>query len=288
MALALAGCTGGEGATPAADDPKATFTQESGGVEGRVVNAEFQPIAGVFLQIIGANRTANTTANGAFAFSDLEPIDYLMLAKHPKYVEAKVGFSVPVGNVTELTITLDPVPPPDPYADEGFTFDGQIGGAACVGPADYCATTGRGSAYPTPIQTVSLERMTIEANWRTILFEAEWTPSTDLARNLNVSLVMPNTFDNANCAYDDSFPARSAVGESGLAVRLDRSDYEEMRAADDNWCPSVGSNGKGGVYVYVFPAAGDEATAAYLQQRFTIYGTVGYNAPLAPDYSRLQ
>jgi hypothetical protein len=296
VSAAAAGCV--KEASGAAGDgkPRASFTEETGGVEGIVTDDEAVPVAGAFLQVIGTNRTANSTMDGAFAFDDLAPAQYLMKVKATGYVDKQVGFTVPVGNVTTLTVRLERVPPPVPFIDAGTTFEGYLAYAAeaklpvpipnevpIYGGRDRLTVGGStGSAVPERIRSTYGSSVAIDGDWQTILLEMKWQPTTSYGQTLWLKMIGMWRTSSTNCAASHNF--LNATGTSPQIIRLERDDYRAMVAENPVMCEL---KSKGSMWFELAPSVGSGSYAVWLDQRVTIYVTVSYNAPLPADYTRL-
>jgi hypothetical protein len=138
LAVLLAGCVGGEAAEKPAPEPTATASDSTGGIEGHIITDEIQPIAGAQVKLHNQNTTLTTKEGGAFAFSELEPGTYTILAAALGYFSNQVKVQVVAGEITDkVLIILDRIPVAAPSFDEIIKFeDTLIVSDTCPGAPD--------------------------------------------------------------------------------------------------------------------------------------------------------
>lgn len=124
VSVALAGCAG-QSAEPA-DAPTGSATDATGAVEGRVVTDEWMPIAGAEVTLIPPDETVRTDQGGAFAFNDVEPGSYRVIAVKIGYYQNTAQVDVEAGNVYEVDLPLDAVPVAPPPKTVVTQFHGNV------------------------------------------------------------------------------------------------------------------------------------------------------------------
>jgi hypothetical protein len=280
VALILSGCADPKAGLLASDVPRASHDAESGGIEGIVVDPEFRPIGGARMQLIGVPSVVNSTGDGRFAFSGLVAQDYLMVVTASGFFESKQGVSVPVGNVTEVRVILRPIPPAVPYADASYVFNGVIrhGYAYRVASQESNFSGFAPSTYPEAIRSIHQSSIVPRGDFQTLLLEVDWTPSSDQSDQLALQLRY----------YGKGVSLTPFVtgGDPALRWRMDRPSYDALRRD----FPGIDFSTPIGLQLTVTPATdGGQPVdvGVYVEQRFTVYGTIGYNGFLAPDYTRV-
>lgn len=285
LALSLAGCAGGP-AAPVSERPTASFNEETGGIEGLVVDDEERPIGGASVKLVGAYRTTNTTEEGRFAFGELPPATYLVLAERAGFIKRQVPAEVPLANVTHVKIVMSPVPPPVPYADAGFTLNGHIRGgyAYRVGPVSGNASGNGGAAIPESLRTVNTGNIFPKAGWQTILFEVNWKPASTQSDQLALQLTFPEKLQGGAVSAANRYWVTG--GSPPLKWRWDRDDFEAAQKERPNLAfdTFVGIPFTVGTAT---DAAGTYDVGVYLEQKFTVFATIGYNGPLDANYTRV-
>lgn len=284
--LAVAAGCAGPASPVKGGAPSASFDGESGGIEGVVMDDEERPLSGATVQLVGAHRSTNTTEDGRFAFSQLPPTTYLLLAEKSGFVKRQVPVDVPQGNVSRVRIALAPVPPPLPYADAGFTLNGYIRGGYSYRVA---STSGNGSgnsggAVPEAARTINTGTLYPKAGWQTILIEVGWTPASQHSDQLALNITFPEKLEGG--AVSTATQRAVTGGDAPLRWRWDRDDFEEARKKRANLSFETFVGLRFAVTTATSPN-GLYDVGVYVEQKFTVYATVGYNGPLDPSYSRL-
>lgn len=117
--------------------PTATNTDTTGGIDGHVITDEIQPIRGAQVALHGTNTSMMTDAAGAFAFSNLEPGPYTVLAAALGYFSNQQVVDVVAGEITSVDMILDRIPIAAPNFTEVFKVeDTLIVGDACPSAPD--------------------------------------------------------------------------------------------------------------------------------------------------------
>jgi hypothetical protein len=123
FAIVLAGCVAPEPKASAPPPPTATKTDSTGGIEGHVITDEVQPIANAQVALHGKDLQTTTDEAGAFAFSDLEPGEYTILAAALGRFSKQDVVTVAAGEITRTDIILDKIPIAAPNFTEVFEFE---------------------------------------------------------------------------------------------------------------------------------------------------------------------
>lgn len=85
-----------------------------GAIEGVVTTPSLAPIVGARVTLLRENVSTRTDASGAFRFGDLAPGQYLVAAEAEGHKPRTVTTRAANGTVTELDLTLEPDPRPEP------------------------------------------------------------------------------------------------------------------------------------------------------------------------------
>ena len=116
--MLLSGCVGGESASdpnvgPTSVAPPeasaATFDDETGAVQGTVINDEGLPIPGVLVGIIETSAQTTTAQTGEFTFSNVLPGEYTVSAALIGYDAASKRVTVEAGVVAQSNFQLQPI-----------------------------------------------------------------------------------------------------------------------------------------------------------------------------------
>lgn len=110
VALLVSGCAGAGPNSATNSGPPistvATFTPDTGGIEGVVLDEEAKPVGGATVGIVGVGTVVKSSAAGAFAFSELEPGDYKLAVEAVGFHDTVVPARVVAGNTTKITFRL--------------------------------------------------------------------------------------------------------------------------------------------------------------------------------------
>jgi hypothetical protein len=261
----------------------------TGALEGRVVDDEALPVRNATVALLGHNGTAVTNAAGEFRFGVVNQGDYILIVRRAGFVERQVGVSVAGEDATRVTVVLEPAAPPVPYVDDSAIFDGYISFAMQArSPVDgkrYNVTGSSGTAMPEQFRTVSDGHIEFGDGWHSVQMELDWQATTDYAEHLLLAMVSGwKANAESYCVFNHALMQRG--GTSPQVARLDVEPYRQLIKETPQLC-SPGPGQKGALYFEVHPFSGDDLVAAYVEQRFTVYSTVAYNAPLGDAYSRL-
>jgi len=123
IAIVLSGCVGQEPKETTPPAPTASKTDSTGAIEGHVITDEIQPIRGAQVAIHGKEMSMTTDDAGAFAFSNLEPGEYTVLAAALGYFSKQDVVTVVAGEIEDANIILDRIPIAAPNFTEVFKFE---------------------------------------------------------------------------------------------------------------------------------------------------------------------
>jgi hypothetical protein len=122
--LLLSGCVGGESATPndvqATDQAPpeasaATFDDETGAVQGTIINDEGLPVANVLVGVLETGLQTTTAQNGQYTFSNVLPGEYTVSAALLGFEAASKRVTVEAGAIAQANFQLVPVAIEQPY-----------------------------------------------------------------------------------------------------------------------------------------------------------------------------
>lgn len=223
-AFALSGCVGGsskssETAGPAEAPPTARpaeISDETGGVEGTVLDPELVPVAGAQVAIAELNVETVSAQDGRFSFSQVAPGTYTLFALKLGYESAAKKIPVVAGEVTPVQVTIAPLPITEPYSvlmsakgvlGCAVDIDGIIGVAACGLPVVNSTVGDRflilwDLREPTP-------------PWNGSVFETHWKSNQILGQGLNP------IWEVEPCYNDNDVTFAEGGGRSPVIFRVD-------------------------------------------------------------------
>ena len=140
LAMALAGCVGGEGsaqgrpqggATGPAAEP--TASGDFGSITGQVVNEEFAPIAGARIAVMELEAPTQVTDDlGKFTFNDVPPGSYSVFAEQLGFESKAQKVTVAAGEVSTVKFTLTAIAASSVKRSLSYIADGFIEAAFVV------------------------------------------------------------------------------------------------------------------------------------------------------------
>jgi hypothetical protein len=126
--LVTAGCVEGS-----ADEDKlptapttASVSAETGGIEGKILTDELQPIRRAQVALLPASGNTTSAEDGSYAFSDLAPGKYTVIATALGFYQRTRAVEVAVGEIAQGDLILDQVPASMPPYDEITKFQGSL------------------------------------------------------------------------------------------------------------------------------------------------------------------
>lgn len=162
LAFLLAGCSG-RPAGPGDGIPEPTAAAP-GGISGVVVDEALRPIERATLELVGANRTTESDAGGAFAFTDVEPGTHFLRASHPLFDSAQHTVEVSADGSPGATVKvqLNRVIFASPYA-QIQKFDGFL--VCSIGFFVYASEEcGEGVGVPCEVPVLGCSRVGGQGN----------------------------------------------------------------------------------------------------------------------------
>jgi len=151
--LLVSGCVGTSGSSSQVPPPAtAEKTDDTGGIEGTVVDDELVPISKAQVGLAQRNASTQTGEDGGFAFSRIEPGAYTIVAARLGYFEAYKQVTVIAGEITKVQLTLDRIPISEPAFNETWKIRDQL--PISTGCADRGNEATKGHSwdeYPIPI-----------------------------------------------------------------------------------------------------------------------------------------
>lgn len=289
LAALLAGCS--KAPEPAAPELQA----EPGSVAGVVVDEALRPIDRATVELVDANRTTETDAQGVFRFPDVAPGTHFLKASHPLYDTAQQAVEVPEsGTAPTARILLNRVIFAQPYA-QLQKFDGFL--VCSVGFSLYASEEcGEGVGVPCQVpQPVGCHRVGGQGNnhaqWdffldgphvRTLVVEMAWEPSSPTLKEFQLNVgndwtCDPTCIANFLNVTGGPSPLRATVDFDGLQLK-DRDGNPVDLTAETRFSTFVWPNW----------GSGDpqELNVAY-NQPFTVLATAFYYLPPPPGWAYL-
>ena len=291
----VAGCSGDADPETAGDTQDDAAFEELGAkataitgiIRGVVVDDRIAPIEGADITLTGAdtNRSAVSDGEGRFAFADLQPGTYFLLASTLLHLESRTAVEV-VAGVDEPPIAklqlerrFSQEPFVEPYKYDGFIFCNQAGivyGTApcvtdfsglassdipeaarpCVEGVRCCTAAG---CFPELRRVQSETRgftQALGAGWQTLVWEMQWTETSDTFTQLGVTVSYNET---ERCACHNF---ASLGSESPFRLQIDLGvDHENSASAEPELIPPEGLPA-----MYFFVGVRDGPAVAYSQQ----------------------
>lgn len=249
--IVLAGCAG-KGNKPTAALVGATpaeFDENTGGIEGVILNDEDLPVPGASVGIVSLGISTTTDSVGAYSLSKIEPGEQVVHVAVAGYASASRAVTVVAGEALRgVDFSLEPIALPGslpPIQDQkrgmfgcgssARTPAGSPGVNACavfsipgeVGGPDT-------SGYNQNTLNWELDRPT--ADLSAIVFEMEWASTQALGRGLSLSLEILGC---SNASGGEGLFA-DLEGESPLRIVLTKEKIHEVLDLEDPSCNVLG------------------------------------------------
>lgn len=296
LTVSLAGCVGGGGPADAADDPTGPvdFSEDTGAIQGVVLDTEQVPLADAHVGLPDLDRTAATDENGAFSFSNVPPGTHTLFAQRLGYESVGQRVNVVAGDVIDVQITLSVIPVEEPYQIE-IIQDGLFGCGVRVDPVIGVAVCGVLSLYLNLTQydqfLLTWELPEPTDPWETGVFETEWESNQILGRGLRVY------WEVLGCSNDEDFRFDRTEGVNPIIARSDAEDIEDIienGQEDDPSCNDAPENcHEEACFLQsrTFAAAnttGQDVDVGFtFQQRYRQYLSAFYYEAAPEDYSAI-
>lgn len=259
----LAGCT--DEAPPADDTPVA----EGPALSGFVFDAALRPLSGATVDVVAANASAPTDADGRYRFQQI-PRDTALLVTVTLegYITASKSVSVPADAGLRLNFTLEAVPIDEPYL-EVLKFEGFLPCQVRIGQDDGGSTTECGAVLGQ--ERLDVWEFSVGPGVAGIVVEVAWEPSTAAATILNatVETVGYGDADTILAQVEGPSVLRAQVAEAYASRFYPEGGIVRLTV-------SIGSDAD--------EEAGTSAGAA-VDQDFQAFATVFYHAPPPATYS---
>lgn len=319
LAPALAGCLGvggdddGSGSDGLDTKSRAEVTSDEGGIEGVVTDPAVQAVeeASVSLEELGVSTT--TQDDGSFAFSNVQPGAYTLNITKDGFIPTERSIEVDAGTVATVEVVLTHQPTTTPYMQQ-FEFKGfmecsaGVAGGAFILSSNVCSEGPLGDATNT--ETVFTHE--IQPNPWQIVTEVDWEPATPISDRFWLSaetIGFSNAWKVAYTNVQETAPIVSVTDRQDLtniarnftAICEGEEDPETTsNQASDAYCNHDPIDAGAEIYVEVSAQSGGQTTVntpdplfpvgvgASVQQDFTIFQTVFYNAPACEGYSIIE
>lgn len=295
LVVPLAGCLGGGDATTAGDPAgPVEFSENTGAVQGVVLDPEQVPIAGVQVGLADTERTATTDGDGTFTLSNVEPGTHTIYAQKLGFESVGKRIDVVAGDAITVELVLAPIPVAEPYQVQ-FIQDGLFGCGVRVDPVVGVAVCGVLSLY---LNLTQYDQFLLEWHlqeptdpWKTGVFETEWESNQMLGRGLRIY------WEVLGCSNVEDARFDRTEGESPIIAHVDEDTIEDIiedGQEDDPSCDDVAENCNEEqcfIQSRAFAAASTTGQAVDVgftfQQRYRQYMTAFFNEPAAADFSAI-
>jgi hypothetical protein len=289
--LFLAGCTepstsnvGTSSSEPPLSGP-AVVDENTGSIEGRVLDSEFLPLKGAIATIPSLDRSAVADINGRFVLNGINPGSHVLEVHRLGYESRAVTVSVQAGVITPLQIELQSLATQDPYP---LTLM-KNGIAGCfVAYRASPANINNGNVYCGRNETTLPQQHRLwwspidPAGWNSSVFEMTWDSTQLLGKGLEAKLYLPACGDIARDLGES--PLRGVGGPAAVA---------EFSAALDDKCAPECNAVRCGLQTWVGAVAATLGSSVPVdvgyvwQQGFQQYHTVFYWGQAPDGFSAL-
>lgn len=289
--LLLAGCVGGDAGVSQNDDEDLSSVQanaetlvDAGSLHGSVVDDSIQPIEHATVALTELEVQAVTGPDGRFAIENVAPGAYTLAAVALGYESVARRVEVRASEVTEVTLSMRPIPVVEAYYEVFGPFSGyfecRLGTPTQTGECGWVSVL----AHPTFLypndRSIFRFNMTSE-DWQTFQGEMRWSQGT-LATSTSMRLAF-------------SYEKRTGVhrwcsgeGPNPLHWRLEKAGLDVSK------CDEVGNNAEAPepkpslnpLRTYANVPFGSTSSPVYLsvQQRFQVMVSAFYGEPAPKDY----
>ena len=245
----VAGCVESEGAqqetgsdlnaSPPPEAAPAEFSEDTGGIEGTVTDAELQTIGGALISIDGLDVTTESAQDGRFTFSRLTPGEYTLFAAALGYESVGKRVTVAAGAATPVALTLAPIPITEPY----YEIQQAMGMLACA--VDIQPVVGVAACGAPVINTTLSDRFLIvwqlgypTEDWDGLVVETHWTSNQILSQGLSP------IWEITGCPNDNDVTFDEGGGRSPVIFYVNEENITEVidNAAEGKGCASSDEN----------------------------------------------
>lgn len=292
--LALAGCSGSAAGPSSADSGQGSAVAatgaslpDAGSIAGTVVDDSSAPLEGATVALADTGLQAATDAAGVFAFMNLAPGAYTVVAVKLGYSSGGKQIQVAAYETTRVILQLVPLavesePWVEMYGPMAGYFECRMGTTSSTGPCGFLPVVGS-----TPITSLwsndkSILRFNMTSdNYGTFVGEERWSPS---AYGTSGAMRVAFSHDNRTSTHWWC----SAEGPSPIQFRFEKEGGNSVcanRGSNQN-PPEPTTQHAMRVYANV-PFGSTSGTPFYLtlQQRFEILVSVFYVEPAPQEYT---
>lgn len=166
----------------------APVVREPGQIIGVVVDAGLRPLANATVTIPGLNLKDETDRQGVFAFPDLVPSVYFLVAEAGGHLSAETDVEVGEGKAVRIRFVLDMVPPPEPrHTTTPHTGYCDVSSANSAGVSFWFCN----GKFPFEVDPI-VSAYVIEA----VMDPYEWTGTAGGNNSFSVELYDPDKYQN--------------------------------------------------------------------------------------------
>lgn len=165
LALSMAGCTSASSSQSPGDFGPANSTAGTGILEGSVVDENFVPVQAATVRLLGTDHRVETSWNGHFRFTNLEPGLYRIAVDAVGWSGALTEGRVQADFATRLTMFLEPA-----LDISGYSTLQQLEGKL------ECAEVKAADSDVVPCE-LEYHRTHFPADWAAMLIEVDWAAS---------------------------------------------------------------------------------------------------------------
>lgn len=277
VAIALAGCAGGDGDAASTEGPSgpADVDDNAGTVIGLVQDDELSPVANATVAIVDAGAEAVTDSSGTFRLANVPAGAHTVFVQKLGFESIGKSVAVLAGQTTEVTITLEPLPVEEPH-HETFQQTKKVDWGVRVVPFVGGIAGGDQSwDYETSDRTDVMNDMFIEM---------EWDGTQALAGGMRLRVEVDgeaNDLDFTFCVLEGKSPLTCHTGASAsednitMIIDNDHSDCPGDDTCEIQWRGFTGTGNTGQ----------DADFGVMLDQEFTVYTTHFYRQIMPPGFS---
>lgn len=262
----------------------------SGGIQGLVVDSQFVPVPGAVIFVDGEER-ARSDASGEFRVSPLAAGQRLVAAEKENYLGTATSVTVQEGALATVTLVLEILPGKSPYVSVVIR-SGQIQcGAAATIPSVFtnghiavCAIPGlvglsTGEQFRTEVELGLLEGTSLTGLWG----ETTWQSTQAIGKGMKVIwwLAEPGAND-LNGRYRD---LAIVTGLSPLRVRILVEKITDPDAPRQICQKTSQCLARATHYASANTTGALVDVGLTIQQRYTDYYSLFFNAPLPEQYT---
>lgn len=296
----MAACTNGASENPAANPAGVIVNDETGGVEGLIVNDALSPIPDVVVLLDGQATATVTAADGRFALSLVKPGTHDLTFVHAAHAEKSMKVEVKAGEVSNVQTELIPLASQDAYVriDQNAGFitcsagikdpvlapDGR-GYAAICAAVDFFGGTSLDRAW------IRYERESFQ-DIVDIFGESTWDSTQALGTGLLVIWWLEHPdFHTDECAC--GWQANWSAGADPVQLQMPISRIDEI-VKEEGEANTLSCREIDGCLIdvlhYAFPQTAPSSpidVGVVIDQKFDVYRSTFFHDPMPLGYSAL-